>query len=93
MIYKISGLGLRCLAPLSTIFQCKISKIEMYTSIVKELLLQRKKSQLESKKNVFIEFISNLDIFSLFSPRDIVIIKEMTFDTENYECRNKIYYR
>jgi len=56
----------------------------MYTSIVKELLLQRKKSQLESKKNVFIEFISNLDIFSLFSPHDIVIIKEMTFDTENY---------
>jgi hypothetical protein len=40
MIYKISGLGLRCLAPLSTIFQCKISKIEMYTSIAKELLLQ-----------------------------------------------------
>ena len=56
----------------------------MYTSIAKELLLQWKKSQLESKKNVFIEFISNLDIFSLFSPRDIVIIKEMTFDTENY---------
>jgi hypothetical protein len=40
MIYKISGLGLRSLAPLSTIFMCKISKIEMYTSIAKELLLQ-----------------------------------------------------